>query len=877
MPSYVLNIIVQGKDLASSALTNVGKALSGLHGKFQEAANGINGASGTINRALGNMGQITGGILGAQVITGAINGLKSLTAEALDSYAAYERLGLSLQSMAAKEMVATGQASDLAAAMGPAAEKAKELQSWVQKLAIESPFTQDGVAQAYRMAMAYGFTTKEAQRLTTAMIDFASGTGASEDRMQMIALALGQIKAKGKLAGQEVLQLVNTGLAVDQILAKAFGKSTQEIVKMREQGLIPANEAIEAITKSLEQDFGGAAKRQATTFSGLLSSLQDIKSVGLREFFTGTFQAIQPYVADFVNKLSSPEFMQSLRDIGMQLGESLKKGIDTAKELAGWWNSLSDTTKNMIVGLGGVVLLAPGLINALTTVTGAVVSLGAAATTSTGAIGLLVTALAGVAVAYKANVVDPINNGVQAIKDSTAAHFAEMKASGATATAIGEEGARIRELVKEKDTFISKAWDMEQVQLLTVQAIKDSAGSYEDYKAAMNAFLKPQGQMINDLGQLVTLDGRLIETNYAVAESNWELFKSQGKVEAGQKAITAHAQLYAIPAMEDLKKATDDTTGATKNAARYTDQLAGLTQDQVMAQLALSSAFKTVNTDLAKYVNGLDNLKTIVGGSLGQAFDDFTEKHKELADRINEYEIKLHGLSQLKYLTPEQVEEMQTLRTKLSEAKSEAEQLEASFQRQAKMMMWNLIMQQLGDLSKMTDEERAKVVQSMTKIAESWGLVDEKTAAVTQAISENIENIKMGKLDELIAKLLQIMGLPDTKTISVEITEYYRKVQEQQRRGKGGETEYASGGPVFEGVPSLAGEYAFTRPEYFIPATNGYMLTRQDAQEALAGKAGKGSTINLGGITINGSANAFTVRQAANNGILDAARAAGMR
>ena len=273
------------------------------------------------------MGQIAGGILGAGILTSIGNGIMNIGRQALDSYASFKRLGMSLTSLVAKEMVNAGQAGSLADAMGQAGGKAEDLQGWITKLAIQSPFTQQGVADAFRMAMAYGFTTDESKRMTQAMIDFAAGSGASEYSMSKIALALGQIKAKGTLAGGEMLQLTEAGLNVRDILAKAMGITTQEVVKLQEKGLIPANVAIEAITKSLETDFAGAAKKQAGTFSGLISSLSDIKTVGLREFFEGTFKSIQPYVSSFVDTLSSEKFMTALNNAGGKLGEMVTKGL----------------------------------------------------------------------------------------------------------------------------------------------------------------------------------------------------------------------------------------------------------------------------------------------------------------------------------------------------------------------------------------------------------------------------------------------------------------------------------------------------------------------------------------------------------------------
>lgn len=283
---------------------------------------------GGFSSFLGEVGKTAVGFLGAQVFQSAISGVQQLGREALTAYANYERLGMSLESLVAREMVNAGAADSLREAMTAASPAAQELLGWIQQLAIKSPFTQEGVSDAFRTAMAYGFTTKEAQRLTKAMIDFSAGSGANEATMSRIALALGQIQSKGKLAGQEMLQLTEAGLPVTQILAKAFGVTTGELEKLREKGLIPADKAIEAIVQSLEQDFGGAAERQAATFSGLISSLKDIKEVGLREFFTGVFQEAQPYVAAVVDKLSSAEFMAKLREAGMLAAELVRPFLD---------------------------------------------------------------------------------------------------------------------------------------------------------------------------------------------------------------------------------------------------------------------------------------------------------------------------------------------------------------------------------------------------------------------------------------------------------------------------------------------------------------------------------------------------------------------
>src|SRR3990172_5780546 len=181
-----------------------------------------------LRRMLGGIGQVAGGILGAQAIGGLINGIKSLGAEALDAVASYERMGASMEALAARELRASDATLSMTDALKLAAPKAQELMKWVEQLAIKSPFDQEGVALALKTAMAYGFTIDQAKKLTEVTIDFVAATGGTSAQMNQIALALGQIQAKGKLSGQEILQLTNAGVGVNAIL-KGMGFTLKDV------------------------------------------------------------------------------------------------------------------------------------------------------------------------------------------------------------------------------------------------------------------------------------------------------------------------------------------------------------------------------------------------------------------------------------------------------------------------------------------------------------------------------------------------------------------------------------------------------------------------------------------------------------------------
>lgn len=215
-------------------------------------------------------------------------------------------------------------------AMEAAVPLAKELLQWTKDMALVTPFEMQDVFESMRSLMAYGFGYKEAQRMVQAMADWAAGSGATGDAIAHVGLALGQIKAKGKLAGQEVLQLVNAGIDVRNILARAFNKSTEEIARMQEEGLLPAREVVEAIVASMEEDFPGAARKMAFSWRGLKGTLSDIKALQLDKLFGTAFERAEPYVARVLGWLTSPAVMARLERMGQRVGDFVGQVLSLA-------------------------------------------------------------------------------------------------------------------------------------------------------------------------------------------------------------------------------------------------------------------------------------------------------------------------------------------------------------------------------------------------------------------------------------------------------------------------------------------------------------------------------------------------------------------
>lgn len=309
MADYTLRIVIQGQDKASSVL-------------------------GGVTAALGRLGEITGGLLLAGGISRLAGSLQGLAGEALDAYADFERLGMTLQSLLAVEQMNVTAGLSLSRAMEQTAGQARELVAWAQRLAIFSPFTEETVTQTLQTAMGYGMASRMAQDLTEALVNYAAGTGRSNEQAKLLGLALGQVWAKGKLTGEEMRQLTNAGLGVG-VVARALGMDVATLADRMEKGKITAQELIPAFIALTNKEFPDAARRQATAWAGLLSTLSDLKRIGLRTFFESTFQAIQPYVTQFVDTFATPEFMDRLSRMGRTLGGVVADGLRRVADLLG--------------------------------------------------------------------------------------------------------------------------------------------------------------------------------------------------------------------------------------------------------------------------------------------------------------------------------------------------------------------------------------------------------------------------------------------------------------------------------------------------------------------------------------------------------------
>lgn len=198
--------------------------------------------------------------------------------------------------------------------------------------ASSTPFSSEEVVSGFQRFLTAGFKEEQLDTLMRAAGDVGASMGT--EKMQSVMIAMGQIKAKGKLQSEELMQLADAGigqLSVKEALQRTTGKSRAQVDKMITGGKITGDQGIEAILEAIRVslsggELGGNMQRQSRTLSGLFSSMMDIPTTLL--YSSNILKATGPFKDLIAGINKSFEEGQPLFD----------KGVAMFKRVANVWN-----------------------------------------------------------------------------------------------------------------------------------------------------------------------------------------------------------------------------------------------------------------------------------------------------------------------------------------------------------------------------------------------------------------------------------------------------------------------------------------------------------------------------------------------------------
>ena len=177
------------------------------------------------------------------------------------------------------------------------AEKAGQIIKDLQQLGAATPFTSTELIESAKRLQAFGVETNKVVDTTRRLADVSGATGAE---LQGLVTAYGQVQAKGRLQGEELLQFQERGVALQKVLKEEYKLSGDEFQEALEKGRIGA-EAVEFAIKKLT-DAGGTyangAIAQSDTLNGRFSTLQD----GIESLARSIGAALSPAIKAVLNE-----------------------------------------------------------------------------------------------------------------------------------------------------------------------------------------------------------------------------------------------------------------------------------------------------------------------------------------------------------------------------------------------------------------------------------------------------------------------------------------------------------------------------------------------------------------------------------------------
>jgi tape measure domain-containing protein len=177
--------------------------------------------------------------------------------------------------------------------MTGSAERGKALLEDLKKFAASTPFGFTELADNAKMLLAYGVAT---ENVTGTLRLLGDVSGGNAERLGRLTLAYGQVQAKGRLMGQEVLQMVENGFNPLQEISRTTGESMLSLSKRMEAGGISAGEVTRAFITATSSGgrFAGLMERQASTGAGLFAQILDNATFALTDFGLQLLEALKP-------------------------------------------------------------------------------------------------------------------------------------------------------------------------------------------------------------------------------------------------------------------------------------------------------------------------------------------------------------------------------------------------------------------------------------------------------------------------------------------------------------------------------------------------------------------------------------------------------
>ncbi|WP_421261218.1 tape measure protein [Aeromonas jandaei] len=517
----------------------------------------------------------------------------------------------------------------------------KEASARIQDFAKNTPLQLSEVTQVFVRLKAFGIDPMAGAM--QGIVDQAFKLGGGFEEVQGISLALGQAWAKQKLQGEEILQLIERGVPVWQMLEQVTGKLGRE--------------TISALMNEIATQSRGAAADNMSLLSGLISNAQD----NLAKFYrmvaeSGALAWLKNQLANLnaefdrmANDGRLQEWAQRLSDGFISMGETLKSLIQTLYEwrtaltvlaqawvglkIAGWIGDLRGLYAQFIAMPVATATAAGGMTTAGTAAAGAAIGVRA-----------LGAAVKGLLAAMAVESIIQITQFASALRQLVQAELALREAQGLRSETQARLNGLFAALSAELGFAITSMVDLDRLVAEGKVHYDDATGSWRQGAAAVKALgdeaksTRDYLAEINAVAKQTAADGPAkLAKAFEVLGLDFE--RANGRIGAGfQKTIGALDVLVAHTGASSA--AIEEALATAYNSAKTTAEIDAVIarQKQLAAQGkitgdALARSMAIAADAMAKVKGGSGDTKQAVA-AIGDGFDEAAARAKGATDAM---------------------------------------------------------------------------------------------------------------------------------------------------------------------------------------------------------------------------------------------------
>lgn len=273
---------------------------------------------GFLNR---NLGQFGTGVMAGFGVAGVAN-IASQAGQAIGDFLAdsikiameRQRIGAAMEAL-----LGSDQAADrMTAAM--------------RKLDRQSMLTFGTISKGAQTLLGFGVSQEMVMPSLDALSKISLGNA---ERFQSLALAFGQVAASGKLAGQEILQMVNAGFNPLQEISRVTGRTMSDLKRDVEEGRVSFLQVAEAIITATEAGgrFEKISEKMLSTPAGMLAKLQSDFDLIKAEIG----EQLMPAMITLLSTIADNKGL--VQDVGLAfayLFNTMADGIAIVEDLRNW-------------------------------------------------------------------------------------------------------------------------------------------------------------------------------------------------------------------------------------------------------------------------------------------------------------------------------------------------------------------------------------------------------------------------------------------------------------------------------------------------------------------------------------------------------------